>query len=192
MKLSNQGQHRLFFAICFEEDFEEAIAQWRSQLGIYGRLIEPHLFHITLHFLGSVKNHQIFNIMDAIETPNMPNFTLSFGTVASFLQQEVLFLNIDQGAESINKISRHIRKNLRSIQVPHVANKRKFYPHMTIAREVKPPLEFPGPDNLSTQCHSFCLMESLPAKTGVRYNIIEEWQLSKPSVKEQLLGRQLQ
>ena len=188
MKLSNKGQHRLFFALDFSDEFKQQLHEWQLSLGIHGRLIESENFHLTLLYLGSIKNHQVFDVIDQIENPEIKNFTLSPGKFGFLMKTEVLYCEIDQGYQSVTSLHQYLKQQTQLLDFVK-REKRQFLPHITFARDVKPPTDFTEIATISEHINHFVLMESIQVKSGVIYETVEQWPLNIPSVKQQLLGR---
>ncbi len=187
MKLSNKGKHRLFFALELSDDFKQQVDSWRSTLGINGRNVPSENFHITLQFLGSVSNHQVFEIVDQITIPQIKPFSVSLGKTGYFAKNEILFAEVERGVDSIRKLSRFLQQELRLLNYIK-QEKRRFHPHLTLAREVRPPVDFEPDTTLCETIKYFQLMESIDIKSGVHYDIVEQWPLYRPSDKEIILG----
>lgn len=187
MKLSSKGQHRLFFAIDFEDTFKDALYDWVCGLDINGRLVDKDNLHLTLQFLGSVNNHQVFDIVDQITTPQIKPFEISLNKTGYFPKNEILFCELSSDTAPIKKLSSFIQSQLRGLDFIK-REKRRFHPHVTIARDAVPPVDFKFPKPLSAHIKYFCLMESISIKSGVHYEVVESWPLYRPSDKEILLG----
>ncbi|WP_144393109.1 RNA 2',3'-cyclic phosphodiesterase [Pleionea sediminis] len=190
MNLSAKGRHRLFFAIDFEDDFKDKIAQWTLLLDINGRRVAPENYHLTLQFLGDVNNHQVFDIIDTMEIPEIKPFELSINKTGYFPKNELLFCELDEGLEKIQTLSTFIAKNLQSLSFIK-REKKRFHPHITIARDAKPPVDFEVLENITTKIKYFCLMESIFIKSGIHYEVVESWPLYTPTDKEKILGLDL-
>ncbi len=187
MKLSNKGQHRLFFAIDFDDEFKQSLVDWIDTLDINGRRVEQENLHLTLQFLGDVSNHQVFDVIDAISVPQVRPFPIEISKTGYFPKNEILFCDIDNDNRSIQQLSSNIANSLQSLRFIK-RDKRRFHPHVTIARDALPPVDFHSPKPLTTQVKYFCLMESIFIKSGVHYEIVEQWPLYTPSDKDILLG----
>jgi len=190
MKLSSKGQHRLFFALDFQDDIKQAIARWCATLAMNGRPVAKENYHLTLQFLGNVNNHQVFDIIDAIDIPNIKPFTVNIGTTGYFPKQNILFAEVDQDESApIDQLVQYLTSQLKPLDFIKRAKKR-FHPHITLARDAEPPLTLAEDANITATFHHLSLMESISIKSGVHYEVVEQWPLYKPSIKEQLLGRQ--
>ena len=89
----------------------------------------------------------------------------------------------------IDQLVQYLTSQLKPLDFIKRAKKR-FHPHITLARDAEPPLTLAEDANITTTIHHLSLMESISIKSGVHYEVVEQWPLYKPSIKEQLLGRQ--
>ncbi|MCO7227346.1 RNA 2',3'-cyclic phosphodiesterase [Pleionea sp. CnH1-48] len=188
MRLSSRGKHRLFFALDFEPSFKQSLAQWAQSIAYDGRAVDTYNYHLTLQFLGTVNNHQVFDIIDAIGDNKIRSFSLSANKTGYFPRNEILFADIEQGLGSINELASFLQSQLKSIDFIK-REKKSFHPHITLFRDAPPPSESFVTTELSTHISDFVLMESINVKSGVHYEVVEAWPLYKGSIKEQLLGR---
>ncbi|MEE4244803.1 MAG: RNA 2',3'-cyclic phosphodiesterase [Kangiellaceae bacterium] len=184
---SETGQHRLFFALDFNDEFKSSLYQQCMMFDINGRRVNKENYHLTLQFLGSVNNHQVYDIIERVSIPGIKPFHLSLDKTGYFVKNEIMFIEVGQGRDSIKRLSTHIRQQLRDIEFIK-RDKQKFHPHLTIARDTKPPVDFELMQPLDYRVKTFCLMESVEIKSGVYYQTIESWPLFKPSDKQVLLG----
>ena len=187
MKLSGSGKHRLFFALDFNEEFKQQLADWRLSLALQGHWIEKENFHLTLMFLGNIKNHQVFDIVDLIQPPQIKPFTLTAENIGFFPRNHILFATISKGTEEALQLMSALQQQLKPLDfIKH--NKRRQQPHITLSREATMASDILTNTSISTQIPDFVLMESITIKSGVYYEVVESWPLYQGSVKEQLLG----
>jgi 2'-5' RNA ligase len=187
MKLSSKGHHRLFFAIDFDESFKQSLYDWICSLDINGRLVAMENLHLTLQFLGQINNHQVFDIVDRISIPQIKPFEIRLDKTGYFPKNQILFCEVASDTSPIKKLSQSIQNQLKEVTFIK-REKRRFHPHITIAREAIPPVDFVMNNSLIAQVKYFCLMESITIKSGVHYEVVESWPLYRPSDKEILLG----
>lgn len=186
--MTKKGQHRLFFALNFSESFKQALFNWQLSLDIQGKLIDPDNFHLTLLFLGAIKNHQVYDIIDSIQVPEQKSFTLTTGALNFFAKTEILYAAIEQGHDATLALHQYLKQQTSQLNFLK-REKRNYVPHITFAREVQPPTSFPDAMDIDEHISDFQLMESIQIKSGVVYETIDSWRLSTPTVKQQLLGR---
>jgi len=99
--------------------------------------VQPHNWHITLKFLGEVKEENLKMIKDSLRTA-LKGFrpfeaTLgSFGTFPGRGPLRVFWIGIKDGASTMTKIAESIERELTRLGFPR--EDRKFTPHLTLAR----------------------------------------------------------
>ncbi len=140
---NNKGksEKRLFLAIDIPEFIKNDIYKFTSGLLSLDRRIRvlPALnIHITLKFLGSVNAGKIKKIEEAsiLAAGKFNRFKYKFnGKIGAFPSLEkagVIFLGIGMGADNISEVYNELEGSLARIKVKR--EKRKFFPHLTVAR----------------------------------------------------------
>jgi RNA 2',3'-cyclic 3'-phosphodiesterase len=100
------------------------------------RWVDPNHFHITLFFLGDTGEAQIPSIISKIEQSmtEISSFDLvlnGFGVFPAVLNPNILWIGIEKN-EDLIKLKKSLDQVLESFGFK--AEKRKFTPHLTIAR----------------------------------------------------------
>ena len=141
------------------------------------RWIQPEQFHITLAFLGDVNEELIPRIVDIMEETgeHYPPVSIRTGGPGHFplgKTPKVLFESLESGRGGVGKIQRHLVCHLASLVE---LERRKFHPHVTIAR-VKPgdcltPGYFPGLEipHVEDRLSEIVLFESVLRPEGAVY-----------------------
>ena len=130
---------RCFIAIeipsCVQRVFEKIQNELRTEIG-KAVWIRFGNFHLTLKFLGDVKNNSISEIRNAIEKVAIKQkpFALDFGgigTFPDFSRPRVLWIGLKQGGKITTSLSRDINNAL-----IHADFKKdiRYHPHVTLAR----------------------------------------------------------
>ena len=132
---------RLFIAI----DIPEAI---RIELEGLGRSI-PNArpvpidqLHLTLKFIGEVEENRILDIDDVLKEIIQPEFSIRLKGVGTFPPRgnpRVLWAGVDPVDRTI-ALRNSIERTLAAIGIPR--DKRKFVPHLTLARLKNCPISF--------------------------------------------------
>ncbi|NVJ59541.1 MAG: RNA 2',3'-cyclic phosphodiesterase [Gammaproteobacteria bacterium] len=187
MKLSSRGQHRLFFAIDIDDSTRQSLDAWSQSINLNGRRVPSDNYHITLQFLGNISNHQVFDVIDTIEQPNFSPFHITFSNTGYYPKNEILFLDVEEGKEQISSIAKYINRSLQNLNFIK-REKRNFHPHLTIAREAKPPVDFNCDAPIRMLVKFISLMESITIKSGVYYETVEQWPIFQLSEKDIMLG----
>lgn len=127
---------RLFFAL----SLPDALADELEGLcdGIHdARWVDS--FHLTLSFLGDVHQHQIPDIVDAAASISFQPFQLTLNSVGVFPLRgdpSVLWVGVEK-SDRLAALHKTLKAEMR--QVGLVLEKRKFHPHVTLARFKEPP-----------------------------------------------------
>ena len=169
---------RLFFGLSVEPERSREIARWREKsLPPFAKPVPEDNFHLTLSFLGEVNEARRIELGRSASRVRSPAFSLKFVETGLWLKQGIFYLapeTLPEVLESLVEQTRQIamRGGLR-------VEKRKYFPHLTLARRchVAPPASLMPPD-FDIRFGSFALFESRNMKRGVRYEILEEYELT--------------
>ncbi len=101
------------------------------------RFTRKENLHITVKFLGEVKENKIENIKSIIEESckDIEKFKISCNRLSSFpsiTSARVIWVNIIEGAKIIEKIYNKLEKKFEKLGFK--SENRKYIPHITIAR----------------------------------------------------------
>lgn len=101
------------------------------------RYTKKENLHITVKFLGEVKEENIEKIKKVIEDScnNIEKFEISCNRLSSFptlTSAKVIWVNVDDGAKIIEKIYDKLENKF--VEAGFMKENRKFIPHITIAR----------------------------------------------------------
>lgn len=93
-------------------------------------------FHLTLKFLGDVKQNRISEICNTIEniTKKYDPFSLHFGGIGAFpniSRPRVLWIGLKQGTSTTTRLGQEINSEMMHLGFK---NERRFHPHVTLAR----------------------------------------------------------
>jgi 2'-5' RNA ligase len=186
---SVKNKARLFFAIELPQavkDQLELLQQTHSPFS--GRAVKPHNFHITLQFLGAVDRSTIHDLADSIESPQIKPFNLNIERFAYYPKTEIGCVEINQGQQQLKSLKKYINSSLSQAGFHFAKDKHEFRPHVTLSRECQPLGDIQKILDISFKAESFCLMESIQNEKGVYYEVLEEWPIYEPSIKEQFFG----
>ena len=144
---------RLFLALPLSDGAAEEL--WRSWEPLRFsspavRWIPPEQFHLTLEFLGETPEHLIPDILDIMEETGrlyapIPILTGEAGQFPPGGVPRVLFASLTEGKNRTGKLRNRLHRRLSGLVR---TEKRKFHPHITLARlrpgELMPPGYAPG------------------------------------------------
>jgi 2'-5' RNA ligase len=181
--------HRIFFAIELNQAVKTKLLGFQDRLlTIDANPIKAENFHITLCFLGNVSEPKIESILDGLNAPSMASFKVSIRHPLYFSSSKIMGLSVDYGKNQLTQLKSHIENQLQTI-AHFDLEKQPYKPHVSLFRKVEQLPEHLPVFGQDFPIDSFCLMASVPTKKSVRYEVIEEWRLSKnQSIKESLLG----
>lgn len=170
---------RTFFALPVAHEAAVALDRWRGGLPLLtGRRVPMANFHLTLAFLGAVDDSALDALLDSNMSGLAP-FTLTFGELGYFAKAKVLFVAPTSVPEELLTLARHCQQ----LQGRFGSAKKepRYQPHITLAREVEPPVP-PAVSalDLTLECRECCLMASHNSKDGVRYQTLASWPLRRP------------
>jgi 2'-5' RNA ligase len=99
------------------------------------KLVKPENIHITLRFLGEIDSSLVNQISECIDRISFNPFIINIkglGVFPNFRRIRVIWAGIENGNEEIKNLSYRIENEIRKLGFP--SNKRKYNPHLTIAR----------------------------------------------------------
>ena len=184
---SDKNMARLFFAIELPQELKNQLELLQKMCPFAGRPVSPHIFHITLLFLGEISHHQLHDVLDAIEIPAIKPFQIELKQFAFYPKAEVGCIEVAANDE-LMQLHQHISRNLKQAGIHIKQSSKPFRPHITLFRDATVQSEITQTASYSLEVDRFCLMESQFNQKGVYYEVIEEWPTYEPSIKEQFFG----
>jgi len=146
--------------------------------------VEEKNLHVTLRFLGEVEEARIHLVTGAArETASgLEGFRTELGSLGAFpnlRRAHVFWWGLSEGAEESMSLFDRLEERLVAQGIE--AEKRRYHPHLTLARLRYPaplPLEsFSPPSGLYFTASSFTLYQSTLTPQGPTYKIVEEFKL---------------
>lgn len=131
---------RLFIAIKIPDFIKEEIIKAEDalrQAGSDTKWVEDKNIHITLKFLGEVKESALPEVLSTIENlaGNNPPFQYEINGIGAFpsvKHPKILWIGIGKGKENIINLCRNLDEALDKIGFEK--EKKDFHPHITIGR----------------------------------------------------------
>jgi 2'-5' RNA ligase len=134
---------RCFIAIDIDEKIRKAIANVQKQLD--GKVdikkgdvkwVEPENIHLTLKFLGEIKDEQAAEVCDITKqvAEAYQNFTIDIESVGSFggRSAKVVWVGVTKGAEELLILQKDLENQLSQAGYP--PEEREFSAHLTVCR----------------------------------------------------------
>lgn len=131
---------RAFIAIELPDEVRREIGRVQEQLrrsGAQAGWTRPDGIHLTLKFLGEVREEQAAGILDAMRSAGrgFPGFRIGIAGAGAFPgagSPRVLWLGIAEGAERVAALQEAVEAAMTALGFP--PEDRKFVPHLTLAR----------------------------------------------------------
>lgn len=186
---------RCFIAIDIDENIRKAIANLQRQLAEKANFkkndvkwVEPEAMHLTLKFLGEVKDEQIVEVCNAVRdvAAANKNFELDIESVGYFggSSAKVLWVGTGRGSDDLCRLQEDIEQQLSAAGWPRET--RSFAGHLTLCRVKNPgagaKLAKMSEDyknlNLGTiSADSVAVYQSLLKPTGPVYTVLGNYKL---------------
>ena len=168
---------RAFFALSADDETSAAIEYWRdSKLPPFLKPVARINFHLTLTFLGEISARQLSDLGTMASGIRVPAFRLCFDSTGYWPKQQIYYLAPTQVPGSVHDLVNQLRQMANRLNIK--VEKRKYQAHLTLARRCKlAPAEALAPPDITLDCAKFCLFESTRMKGGVRYDLIESFDL---------------
>ena len=182
-------KHRIFIAINLPQETKEKIIPFFKELKKLNKRwpikwVRPGLWHLTLHFLGNIKEDQIKKIKKILkkETKDFGPLKLSlkdFGAFPNLSFPRVIFLKAKEEEGDLKNFVSRLTKILK--KEGFSPDEKEWRPHITLAR-VKGKVHLKGIDHLIPKGFSFYvksidLMESRLLPQGPEYTVLESYKL---------------
>ncbi len=134
---------RCFIAIDIDEKLRAAIADLQRQLAEKAKIkkndvkwVAPEAMHLTLKFLGEVKDDRIVDICNAVKdvADSSKSFELDIESVGCFggKSARVLWVGTGRGSDNLCRLQEDIEQQLSSAGWPRET--REFSGHLTLCR----------------------------------------------------------
>ncbi len=133
---------RTFICLSLEDQIREALKQWQIQLRAeYGdvfRWVAPDHMHVTLSFLGDVEVEQVSAVSDSVRraVTDLSAFRMGLSSAGAFPhpgRPRVLWAGVGAGRAIVERLQGVVTTSLHE-EHGFEPDRRKFHPHVTVAR----------------------------------------------------------
>jgi len=177
---SKQSKKRLFIALWPDNETRRQVCQLQQALNFDADLsaaspVDENHIHITLHFLGSVREQEIPVLMQALENVSGYPFEIDLDRLGYFSKPNILWLGCTDHPETLNALHKTTGQAVKKC-LPGYQQK-KLVPHVTLFRKA---IQLPQKENIETirwHADSFVLVESKTYTEGVQYRVLQQWPL---------------
>lgn len=185
---------RCFLAINPEERVKKHISDWILSLRCQSpklKWVQDEALHITLKFCGEIEVQDLEKLQSLLETffkeNRMPPFGLQLGSTGafpSFRRPRTLWIGVEDGLERLSSLADAVDNISGIVGIP--VEKRRFHPHITVAR-IKTPSDFFSPvkeefeqkyfRNLKWNVKEVELIQSTLTPRGSLYTTLRSYEL---------------
>ena len=181
-RLNNMQRHRVFIAINLPEDVKKKLVEYQKKWPeLPVRWTKPDNLHITLEFLGYVRDENLINVFETTEKMAKKHkaFDVKLSKICYGPQNKKpprMVWAVGERSEEFTSLKNDLDKAL------SISENREFSPHITLGRirqwdwrRVEPE-ERPEIDedvNLNFSVDSIEIMESQLKRGGAEYTILE-------------------
>ncbi len=172
---------RVFFGLEPDAATTLAIADWRDrQLHCSGRPVPAANFHITLAFIGELKEPAIDRLCRAVDgwaPRDVPGATLTLDRTGYWPRPGIFWLGPGEWPGHLARLAGKLGGLAGSAGGRRDRN--SFQPHITLYRGCsEPPPAPPSIPPLQMQYGHFTLFESRQGRQGVSYHALQDWDLA--------------
>ena len=166
---------RLFIAIPFSEEFKSELIRVQNEMkvnGVRGNFSRPENLHVTVAFLGEVKDPA--PAMKALESVPVPELRLTSGPLGNF--GELLWIGLRKNS-ALEEYVAEVRHALDNAGVEY--DRKKFRPHITLVRRADWPYqvlveELAEVHRVRMTVDRVCLMKSERLNGKLTYTVVGE------------------
>ncbi len=134
------GAVRTFVAVLIDEDLRNRIAEVQSRIKKLApdvKWVAPENLHVTLKFLGNVREDLLPEVFSAVERAvcGRKPFLVSFSGVGAFpnaRRARVVWIGLEEGEDRLRELAASIDENLAKLNFEKEGN--EFKAHITIGR----------------------------------------------------------
>ena len=169
---------RIFFALWPDAGLRQRLSRTARMMTVEspGRRVPDHNLHLTLHFVGNVFFDELDCLQRAARQLVAPRFELAVDYHGYFPKPRVAWLGCSEVPEVLHTLHRQIGEYLQPCG--YHPEKRRYSPHVTIARKIKTAPTMQSFEPLRWKVDNFVLIESRAVDDGVRYEVIETYPLT--------------
>ena len=164
---------RLFVAIMLSEDMKKSVTaslHEMKQKGIGGNYCPTGNLHLTLAFLGDVKDQEQGQVKEALQSVKYKPFRLTLDGLGCF--GDILWLGV-KGNQALNRAAADIRSALDQAGIRY--DTKKFAPHITLIRKLSGNWKQLTPPKGEMMVKKISLMKSEQKNGRPVYTEVDSW-----------------
>jgi 2'-5' RNA ligase len=166
---------RLFFALMPDETVQQYIVDDTEAIVIEagGKPVQPRNYHVTLAFLGEVRQSSLDDIVRVARSVRFKGFSLPLDRVGYWSGGGTLWLGPPEASAPLIALVADIWDKLENLGF---ANEQRLYqPHVTLCRDVGNDLSTRLYEPIEWPVSSFALVHSMAGPNGLSYTSLEQF-----------------
>lgn len=169
---------RIFFALWPDEELRKQLQQTAELMTVTrpGRRVPIYNLHLTLHFIGNVSFDEMECLQHQARQLRADGFEFTIDCHGYFKKPRVAWLGCSEIPATVSVLQQKLGRRLQKCD--YQPEKRRYNPHVTVARKIN---QSPGTFEfvpLNWQVDSFVLIESRATNSGVKYEVVETYPLT--------------
>lgn len=175
--------NRYFFALNLSHKCKKQLVRWReSELALPNRPVAEDNLHITLAFLGQVTDEQKQQLLTGAEmlakgVKSEAITPLTFNRLGYFKRPKVMYLANEKIPDWQNKLAAGLTKLAQEAGLTQ--EDRRYLSHITLYRKVNALPKALPLTKMLIPIDRFSLFLSISTDTGVYYQAVKSWHLTK-------------
>jgi len=167
---------RLFFALWPDDKTRQQINDVIEALpSKVGRRVTPENIHITLAFLGSVRDEVTECLQDQAKIIRADGFKLSLDSLDWRKKPQFVWLAPSFVPDELTNLVMQINKAANDCGIK--LEDRPYKPHITLLRKAKRKIPENSFRTINWNVESFVLAQSVTHPEGVSYTVLNSWRL---------------
>ena len=171
----NADASRVFFALWPERAIQARLAQHAQSLHsrVGGRITEEASIHLTLVFVGNIKQEALESLSKAAAAVEFEPFALSIERTGCWPHNQIAWLAPSSVPMSLRSLVSQLQTMVRAAGVE--PDQRDYTPHITVARKAKCNGFDPMVEAIAWPVEDFVLVRSQLGQRGSRYEVVGRW-----------------
>ncbi|HFD80586.1 MAG TPA: RNA 2',3'-cyclic phosphodiesterase [Gammaproteobacteria bacterium] len=178
MNETGERKRRLFFALWPDPEVRRRLAEAARRWTPHP-LATPNL-HMTLVFLGARGEEELRCIIEAVSGIRAEPFDIELDYLGHWGRAGIQWLGSSRIPPALNALVGQLQQRLQPCG--YEPEKRRFVPHVTLARKVRKPRIKAGLEPIRWSVREFVLAESVSVEGGVSYQVLQRWPLGEASL----------
>jgi len=169
---------RIFFALWPDEELRKQLQQTAELMTVTrpGRRVPLYNLHLTLHFIGNVSFDEMACLQHQARQLRADGFEFAIDCRGYFKKPRVAWLGCSEIPPTVSVLQQKLGRRLQKCD--YQPEKRRFNPHVTVARKINHSPEIHEFAPLLWRVDNFVLIESRATDNGVIYKVIESYPLT--------------